>query len=442
MAALLKVRQKFGKYRIQRRLADGGFAEVYQALDTLEGIQVALKIPYPRHLHSDMLEAFHREIRLAASLDHPNILPVKNAEIIDGKLVVAYRLGETTLAERLQRRLAVSTGLEWSEQLLEALAHAHGRRIIHCDVKPENLLLFPRRRLRLIDFGIARVAQGTVKEGSGSGTLGYIAPEQAMGRPSFRSDVFSAGLVIYRMFSGTLPAWPFEWPLPGQRRLARKLPVEFVAFLRRALQVDHRKRFASAVEMLAAFHRLLPRTLRFVNDHRRQRSSKRKRRRRGAEEPKWKGLRQREYLRRHRKAIPHEASCRRCRGPLAAAMRVCPWCGTERGRHRGKVSCPARCPRCGRGRKLDWRFCPWCYGASFRNVDQRQYTDVRYQGRCANLACRRRQLMPFMRYCPWCHHKVDRKWLVPGVRERCHRCGWGVVKEYWSHCAWCGKSIA
>jgi serine/threonine protein kinase len=97
--------------------------------------------------------------------------------------------------------------------MIEAVAYAHRQRIIHCDIKPENFILFPDNRLRLTDFGIARVAQNTVA-GSGSGTVGYMAPEQAMGKPSMRSDVFSLGLVIYRMLTGQLPEWPFEWPPP------------------------------------------------------------------------------------------------------------------------------------------------------------------------------------------------------------------------------------
>jgi serine/threonine protein kinase len=105
--------------------------------------------------------------------------------------------------------------------------------------------------LRLADFGIARFAQHTVRA-SGSGTVGYLAPEQALGKPSLRSDVFALGLVLYRMFAGQLPEWPFEWPLPGARRLSATVSPEFVKLLRRALAVDHRKRFADAERMQRA----------------------------------------------------------------------------------------------------------------------------------------------------------------------------------------------
>jgi serine/threonine protein kinase len=94
-----------------------------------------------------------------------------------------------------------------------AYAHAHNR-VIHCDVKPDNFILFPDNVLKLADFGIAKVAYQTLRA-SGSGTVGYVAPEQAMGKPSFRSDVFSLGLILYRMFSGVLPEWPYAGRLPS-----------------------------------------------------------------------------------------------------------------------------------------------------------------------------------------------------------------------------------
>lgn len=204
LLVVFKARQSLGKYRIERRLAEGGFAVVYQALDQVEGIRVALKIPRQNMLTKGVLEDFRQEVRLAAKLDHPNILPLKNAEFIGEHFVVVFALGERTLADRLVSRLGLRSALDYSEQMLEAVAHAHRHRIIHCDVKPENLILFANNRLRLTDFGIAKLALRTVRA-SGSGTMGYMAPEQAMGKPSFRSDVFATGLIIYRMLSGHLP---------------------------------------------------------------------------------------------------------------------------------------------------------------------------------------------------------------------------------------------
>ena len=259
-----------GKYRIRRRVGSGAFATVYEAYDTIEGISVALKVPHPEQLDKESLELIHKEVRLTARLDHENILPLRNAMTIDGYFVIATPLGEQTLTDRLRRRLGPKTALSYTGQLLDALAYAHERRIIHCDIKPDNVILFPNGLVRLADFGIARVALRTrTIMGSGQGTVGYIAPEQALGKLSFRSDVFSMGLLIYRMFAGVLPEWPFDWPPPGHDRLRRTISRDFIAFLRRSIEVRERRRFADGVRMQRAFLKLEPKALRRPDRRRR-----------------------------------------------------------------------------------------------------------------------------------------------------------------------------
>ena len=256
----LKARQKLGKYRIEKRLSEGGFATVYQAFDTIEGQRVALKIPHAQQIDETMLKEFRHEARLAARLDHPNILPLKDASIIDDLFVISLPLGERTLSDRLQKRISLKTALGLCEQMLDALAYAHQQRIIHCDVKPENMVLFEGNRLRLADFGIAKVALKTVK-GAGTGTIGYMAPEQAMGKPSPRSDVFSVGLIIYRMLAGEWPDWPFDWPPQGIKKVRAKVHADFVLFLKKAIDANPRNRFRDCVHMRNAFLRLKPRIL-------------------------------------------------------------------------------------------------------------------------------------------------------------------------------------
>jgi len=269
----LKTRRRLGKYRIRRRIGAGAFATVYEAYDTIEGIPVALKIPHPDELEKDSLNLIHKEVRLTARLEHDNILSLRNAMMIDGYFVIATPLGEETLTDRLHRRLGPKTALSYTEQLLDALAYAHEQRVIHCDIKPDNVILFPDNHVRLADFGIAKVALRTrTIMGSGQGTVGYIAPEQAMGKPSFRSDVFSMGLVIYRMFAGVLPEWPFDWPPPGMDRLRRTVSREFIAFLQRSIEVRERKRFRDGVQMQRAFEKIAPRALRKPTRSRRRAS--------------------------------------------------------------------------------------------------------------------------------------------------------------------------
>jgi serine/threonine protein kinase len=252
-----------GKYRVERRLSEGGFATVYQAFDTIEGVRVALKIPHPKLVDNDVLSDFRTELRHAGRLDHPHILPLKDASFIDGRLVITFPLGERSLADRLRKRVSLPVACDLIEQLLEAAAHAHRHHIIHCDIKPENCILFPDNVLKLADFGIAKVAQKTVR-GAGTGTVGYMAPEQAMGKPSLRSDVFSIGLIFYRMLSGEWPEWPYAWPPPNYSRVRRRAHPELILFLRRAMDLDPRKRFRDAEQMLNVYLKLRPKAERFA----------------------------------------------------------------------------------------------------------------------------------------------------------------------------------
>lgn len=250
----LRVGSWLGKYKLRRRIASGGFADVYLAHDTMLGIPVALKIP--NTTGETTLDDFLREIQLMARLDHPNILAIKNADFIEGHVVVAYQLGERSLDDRLAKRISLDNALDYAEQMLEGLAFAHAERIVHCDVKPDNLILFADGTLKLADFGIAKLAVRTIY-GSSSGTLGYMAPEHAMGRPSTRSDVFSAGLVVYRMLTSHLPEWPFDWPPPAFDRLKRHGP-ELSEFVRKSIEVRAKKRYADAGAMLTAFRKIEP----------------------------------------------------------------------------------------------------------------------------------------------------------------------------------------
>lgn len=271
MNAVLKVRQKLGKYRIERRLGNGGFALVYQAMDTIEGIRVALKVPHTSVVDDELLKDFRNEVRMAARLDHPNILRLKDASFINGRFVVVFPLGERTLADRLRHRMSLRTALDLAEQMIEAVAYAHRHRIVHCDVKPENFILFSGNRVQLTDFGIAKVAQKTIRS-SGTGTVGYMAPEQAMGKPSLKSDVFSLGLILYRMLSGKWPEWPYHWPPVGYKNLKRRAHPELIALLRKAIDVNPRKRFRDADQMLRAFRRVKSKALKHAERRRRKAS--------------------------------------------------------------------------------------------------------------------------------------------------------------------------
>ena len=432
---MLKPGQKIGKYKLKARLANGPYATVFRALDTLEGIHVALKIPHKGLVTKESLDDFSREVRLAAKLDHPNILRLKSADFIDGHLVIALPLGEESLEERLARRLSLRTALDLGEQLLRAVAFAHEQHVIHCDVKPDNLLLFPDGQLRLTDFGISKIAHRTISA-SGAGTVGYMAPEQAMGRPSRRSDVFATGLVLWQMFSGQLPEWPFEWPLAGSARLRLVLHPDMIAILKRSLELKPSRRFEDAGQMLAAYLRAKPKVLRHYTRTRRPKKANRTTTR------DWKAIRLHQFERQFGRLLNTHLKCRECEGPVSEFMLACPWCGDDRKILRDESTFPTVCRRCNRGTKLDWAYCPWCYGPGFDDASERQYTDRRYEAHCRNAKCERKDLMAFMRYCPWCHTKVRPAWKIAGSKDTCAKCGWGVVRDFWTHCPWCAAHFS
>ncbi len=427
---MLRARQKLGKYRILGRIASGPLADVYKAADTIHRTRVALKIPKSDNNTSH--EDFLREVQIATRLNHPNILQVQDASFINDHFVIAMALGTESLADRIERRMSTARAFDIADQALAALAHAHEKKIIHCDIKPENFILFPGNKLKLADFGFAKISLRTLKA-SGSGTIDYIAPEQAMGRPKFQSDVFSLGLVLYRLFSGKLPEWPFKWPMAGYDRLQARVPEEFSAMLKKSMQLDPADRYRNAAEMYAVFKKIKrqqKRSARTVASKRKAQKSS------GA----WRRMQWREFQQQFKAELDTGHHCRRCDGPVAESMQACPWCGTDHPTRRAETHMPAICPRCERGVKKDWRYCAWCYGAGFEVETTRRYPDKRYTGRCENKKCRE-PIMPFMRYCPWCRSKIRKGWKLKTSRHRCPSCNWGVVTDYWNFCAWCNESV-
>ena len=403
-------------------------ADVYRAFDTIQKTRVALKIPKAGDAAGE--QEFLHEVQVATKLKHANILSVLNASYIDDHFVIAMELGDESLADRVERRISTARAMDLASQALAALAHAHENKIIHCDVKPENFILFPGNRLKLADFGFAKISLRTLKA-SGSGTIDYIAPEQAMGRPKFQSDVFSMGLVLYRLFSGKLPEWPFEWPMVGHKQLLARVRPEFADMLKKAIQLDPAKRYRDATQMQAAFERL--------QSHARR--QKRPRAKNGGRSgSSWRQLQWREFQRKYRKVLQTGHQCRRCEGPVAESMQACPWCGFDNPARGSESPLQSTCPRCERGVKNDWNYCSWCYGQGFVEETTRRYPDKRYTTRCSNRRCRG-PLMPFMRYCPWCRTKVRRPWKIAGSRHSCKACKWGIVKEFWNYCAWCREPV-
>jgi eukaryotic-like serine/threonine-protein kinase len=261
-----------GRYRIIRKLGAGGMANVYLAEDQELGRRVAIKILDDRHAADDsFIERFRREAKNAAGLSHPNIVSIYDRGEAEGTYYIAMEY----LSGRSLKELIVSRGptpiriaIDYTRQMLAALGFAHRHGIVHRDIKPHNVVVDADGRLKVTDFGIARSGASQMTEvGSIIGTAQYLSPEQARGSPvDQRSDVYSVGIVLYEMLTGTVPFTgdtPLEIamkhlsevPVPPSE-LRDDVPDDLDLVVLRALAKDPEDRYQTAEEMNADLERI------------------------------------------------------------------------------------------------------------------------------------------------------------------------------------------
>ncbi len=268
---------RLGPYEIVAPLGAGGMGEVYRAKDTKLGREVALKV-----LPGDLLESeegrarFEREARALAALNHPNIAAIYSFEEISGRHLLVQELleGETLHGALAKGPLPLRKALDIGLQVAEGLAAAHGKGIVHRDVKPENVFLTKDGHAKLLDFGLARhdvtrhnpadtrspTLAAVSEKGVVLGTVAYMSPEQARGETvDFRSDQFSLGVVLYEMLTGkrpfvrdsaaeTLTAIIREEPEPVTK-LDPKLPALVGWIVQRCLSKDPEERYSSTKDL-------------------------------------------------------------------------------------------------------------------------------------------------------------------------------------------------
>jgi serine/threonine protein kinase len=256
-----------GRYRLEAKLGSGGMSTVYLARDTTLDRQVAVKVMHREMSEqADQLERFRQEARAVAKLSHPNVVSVIDAGEDGGYpyIVFEYVEGET-LKARISRIGALDTqeALAYAIEIARGLTVAHARKMVHRDIKPQNVLIDSEGRAKLTDFGISRQLEqdGMTATGRVLGTTDYVAPEQAMGRGADqRSDIYSLGVVLFEMLTGHVP---FEADsqvgvamkhvneeLPDVQAERPELSAATALVVERATAKDPAKRYAEIGEMI------------------------------------------------------------------------------------------------------------------------------------------------------------------------------------------------
>jgi eukaryotic-like serine/threonine-protein kinase len=262
------------RYRLDEKIGSGGMSSVYRAFDPTLERWVAIKLMHRDISHDpDQLERFRREARAVARLNHPHIVTVIDAGEDDGApyIVFEYVEGET-LKERIRRlgRLPVSEAVAYAIEIGRALECAHANRLVHRDVKPQNVLIDPDGRAKVTDFGIARSleAQGLTATGRVLGTTDYVSPEQALGHEvTGQSDIYSLGIVLYEMLTGEAPYKAdtqvavamkhVRDPLPDVQRRRPEISASLARVVERATAKETQNRYADVTDMVRDLEEVL-----------------------------------------------------------------------------------------------------------------------------------------------------------------------------------------
>src|SRR5438034_2962308 len=316
--------QQLGKYKIIGPLGSGGFGTVYLAQDTWIDKKVAIKVPHRQNL--DFGELL-REPRLLASVNHPNIVAITTAEKQDGVffIVMEYVPGET-LENIIATKgaLDLTRALDFTCQICNAVDHAHRQGVIHRDLRPANVLVSDNDMLKVADFGTSRFLEIAAHGTTVIGSPPYMAPEQFHGKAVFASDLYSLGVTMYQMLTGSLP---YDTPAPGDldklmsgelvsppRLKNPSIPKSINDIVMKAMAPDVATRYQRAADLLED-------VLAARGSTRRTPAPKRHEATRGRDDA------QSIQSRLRAREAPAARFCWHCRKPLHARTDRCPFCG-------------------------------------------------------------------------------------------------------------------
>lgn len=250
------------RFQITQLIGTGGMSIVYKAWDSVLDRDVAIKVLRQKYAQTeDVRIRFQQEAKAAARLSHPNIVTVYDSGIDGMRIYIALQHIEgSTLKLHIQSRKSINlvNDLDYAIQICKGVDHAHTNKIIHCDLKPSNILINKSNQIKITDFGLARVMQHNIQEQESYfwGSPFYISPEQAQGEsPSIASDIYSLGVVLYELMTGVLPITGASvtellnnhinaTPTPP-KSINEKIPAPLNDLILRCLQKDPKKRYRS-----------------------------------------------------------------------------------------------------------------------------------------------------------------------------------------------------